>query len=320
MEDFTCLMDIDPNPMIAFDIEEESEILNYVSTSTETSKELNYLEQKFNTIDIKEKSAEEEKSSICSNKSTYYSSKSSCTKRKTNEYKKTMAVDSALKFKLETLLLALFKRKKPNKPPKKEYIRCTLIRGHKRSIRQSFQGIYPSKGIHKFLLTDAKSYRIWNYLTQICLRDSRDSAIMMEKSSTVKGPKTDGKSKRQQIKENDELKKSFNDDFCRSYFLEEVIKEHYYYYIKLLFAHFDCDILCEKFNFFCCEGRHTDICTKKWELLNIFVSDLMLTDIKIDPWFPIGEQRQKITLEDIDELSKVAAYNKDDDDISQFLA
>ena len=46
------------------------------------------------------------------------------------------------------------------KAPKKEYLRCKLIRGHKRAIRQINKGILPKATLNKFDKRDTKSIEI----------------------------------------------------------------------------------------------------------------------------------------------------------------
>ncbi|CAG9311221.1 unnamed protein product [Blepharisma stoltei] len=193
------------------------------------------------------------------------------------------------------------------KHPKKEYIRCKLIRGHKRANRQIQENVLPNKTIHRFNPNDTESASIWETLKEVY---ARNQEVLRDLSLTENGPQTDGKSKR--LPSNDP--KSFNTTFCANYFKEQATRESFFYYTELLFCNFEPKILIEKFEIWCCpEGsKHDFMCDRKWSLLKRYINDLMIEDLKADPWFPTNYNREKITDEELTEILKMDK-NRDGD-------
>lgn len=165
------------------------------------------------------------------------------------------------------------------KPPKKEYLRCKIIRGHKRAMRQIIKGKTPKATLHKFSINDSRSLEVWRCLKALI---DLNSGLFMDCSNTVSGPKTDGQAKR---KNSEGFEKSFNIAFCSNYFSHEKVRESYYYYIQLLFTSFNLTDLCEKFNFKCCKGDpHKIICVEKWVMLKEYLEYYLIKELDLEPF------------------------------------
>ncbi|OMJ67672.1 hypothetical protein SteCoe_35089 [Stentor coeruleus] len=165
------------------------------------------------------------------------------------------------------------------KPPKKEYLRCKIIRGHKRAMRQIIKGKTPKATLHKFSTDDFRSLDVWRCLKVVI---NQNPNLFMDCSNTVSGPKTDGQAKR---KNSEGIEKSFNIAFCSNYFSHEEVRESYYYYIQLLFTNFDLKVLCEKFNFKCCNGDpHKINCVEKWVMLKEYLEYHMIKELDLEPF------------------------------------
>jgi len=180
------------------------------------------------------------------------------TKNDANEIKKP-----GRKRDRDTQILSMFftRKSKAGTPPKKEYLRCKLIRGHKRANRQIKDGVHPNKTIHKFDLANGKARDIWHTL-QLHFFKNRD--VLEIESLTESGPTTDGKKKRGKEIIDKGTQKSFNTEYVKRYFLNEATKISFYYYVELIFADMNPEILCDKFDFFCCKPPHHDAsCTEK---------------------------------------------------------
>jgi hypothetical protein len=185
----------------------------------------------------------------------------------------------AKKSKNEIRALSSFK--KDLKAPKKEYIRCKLIRGHKRAIRQAIKKIHPTKTIHRVDELSEVEHKSW---TKFCLHVLDNKAELIEKSKTENGPKTDGASKRKQNIVSLESQKSFNDDFCREYFSDNLTIESFGLYVDIIFANLDPENLIARFEFNCCDKKnitHTIECDIKWEILKKYLQLDMISDLGI---------------------------------------
>lgn len=193
-----------------------------------------------------------------------------------------METNSKSNIKQESKALTLFDtcRKSATQTPKKEYVRCKLIRGHKRAVRQIMAGQKPKTTIHKFNQEDGKSNSIWLLLSQLI---ERESPIFEDTSKTESGPITDGKSKRS-LETSKDSQKSFNGTFCKNYFQHPYIRESFSIYIDLIFSNFDPEVLCEKFEFRCCRGnKHRIECLEKWNKLMNYLKLEMIEELGLLP-------------------------------------
>jgi hypothetical protein len=171
-------------------------------------------------------------------------------------------------------------RKSIQLPPKKEYVRCKLIRGHKRAIRQIIQNQIPKTTVHKFSETDDKAQSLWHIIKQLYENHPEEFDDI---SKTESGPITDGKTKR----EDNEFKrteKSFNSRFCEEYFRSMNVRESFSVYLELIFCHFDPEVLSEKFEFSCCRmEKHSVECLEKWLFLKDYLKDDMIKEVRCEP-------------------------------------
>ncbi|CAG9315082.1 unnamed protein product [Blepharisma stoltei] len=188
----------------------------------------------------------------------------------------------------DTLLLSCFKsHKNPNKPPKKEYLRCQLIRHHKKLNRCIKDINCPDKNMGNFNRYNEEACRLYEILKNIF---EKNQNILEVESQTESGPMTDGRSKRNTNEE--QAEKSYNTKYIQSYFRNEAVKQSFFYFVELVFSDSNPQILCEKFGFCCCLSQtlqeHSDSCFENWENLKIYVQIKMLEDLKIDAWKPEG--------------------------------
>ena len=171
-------------------------------------------------------------------------------------------------------------RKSAKIPPKKEYIRCKLIRGHKRAIRQIISNQLPKATIHKFDPEDSKAQSLWMMMKQLYITNQSELDSI---SKTESGPVTDGRSKR----DKDSIKsseKSFNSSFCKAYFHSKSVRDSFGVYLDLVFSLFDPRVLSEKFEFYCCRSElHSVDCLEKWVSLMEYLKTDMLTEVGCEP-------------------------------------
>ncbi|OMJ90500.1 hypothetical protein SteCoe_7087 [Stentor coeruleus] len=156
---------------------------------------------------------------------------------------------------------------KPNekaelRQPKREYIRTKLIRGHKRAIRQAVTNQFPKKTIHKVDENNKNQKDSWEMFKAHVVKADTD---IIRISKTENGPLTDGKNRRMLESSNDLSCKTWNDDSVKVYFSTQYIRESFKLYIDVIFAVMDCNELCARFGFNCCETKtHLARCLEIW--------------------------------------------------------
>lgn len=186
------------------------------------------------------------------------------------------------KRKTETLIMKMFltsNKLKSNstkshstkiQSPKKEYVRCKVIRGHKKLIRSLLENFIPKTGIAKFKLGNkiqAFHYRKFHdHLNE-------NQQLLSEISLTESGPLTDGKSK-QRSKEKDAYKSSFNNEFCAEYFENQVIRDSFKLFCEIIFSKHNPKNLKKRLGFNCCDSEiHTLECYEKWQCLKYYLQN-----------------------------------------------
>jgi hypothetical protein len=183
------------------------------------------------------------------------------------------------KRKTETLIMKKFLRELTSEGcPKKEYVRCKVIRSHKKLIRIVINGKTPSKGLVKYNPKDKNELKAFRQF-QDHLNDHIEELEII--SATDSGPLTDGKNKRSAADPN--ALKSFNNNFCKSYFNSKAVRESFYLMAELVFNNFDPEVLIKKFGFYCCSRMfHTLECFEKWMLLKFYLQEEIFSTLGVD--------------------------------------
>ncbi|CAG9319803.1 unnamed protein product [Blepharisma stoltei] len=189
------------------------------------------------------------------------------------------------KLKHWSLVLTFFcnPKSKALKPPKKEYLRCKLIRGHKRILRQLRKCVMPRKTLNRFDHSSHSARRLFDMLRSCYYRNAEELDRLSETSS---GPITDGRAKRKHTPLA-HVENSFNVTFCESYFSPASIRESYFLYVELVFSELNPEILCDKFDFWCCKKRrHDGTCVEKWLLMKDVIQFNMISELGNEPIVP----------------------------------
>ena len=172
---------------------------------------------------------------------------------------------------------------KNGKALKKEYVRCQIIRGIKKCARYMAERRKPQKGIHQFNVGEQEKMRIWHEMEQMV---SLLPELFSSLGSTCEGPATDGKviRKRQRL-ETPEFR-SFNDDYCKHFYMHEEVRQFHFYYLQLVYGigHVDPKSISEKLSVFCCGGCHTDQCVSIWERVRNYVMFEMIQQLGLEPF------------------------------------
>jgi len=147
--------------------------------------------------------------------------------------------------------------------PKKEYLRCKLIRGCKKFMRHLAQKKDPHK-ITKFKKTTPKIKRIWEKMQKFREFNLETLEEFSKTDTTL----------------SDEVYKSYNSKFCSRFFENLLVRKVFRQYIKLLFVDFEVNRLEKEFNFSCCvERKHDDFCLFAWEELKKYILSEMVDEV-----------------------------------------
>ena len=174
-------------------------------------------------------------------------------------------------------------RTKNNKPLKKEYVRCQIIRGIKKCVRYLCKGRKPQKGIHQFDLDDMEKSGIWQSMKEI-VGSKRELFEMI--GATCEGPATDGKVIRKRDRLDVPEFRSFNDDYCRRFYSSEEVRQFHFHYLQLVYGVSGIDVndVSRRLSVSCCSGCHTVHCVNVWEQVRHYVMFGMLEQLGIEPY------------------------------------
>lgn len=209
------------------------------------------------------------------------------------------------KRKLETLIMKKFTTVKPGKSPapKKEYVRCKVIRGHKKMIRNLLDNSIPKKGIAKFR---CKNKHQVNFYSAFQAHLIENKEILNKISLTESGPLTDGKNKMRK-EERLGCANSFNNKFCQEYFSDPAVRYSFKLFFEIVFSKFKPKSLEKRFGFSCCNHFvHTLDCFEKWQGLKFYLQNELFETLDInDGYFDESDPK---SIPDISELLEFRDY------------
>lgn len=169
----------------------------------------------------------------------------------------------------------LFKDKN-NRQPKKEYVRCGIVRAFKRGMREALKNKTPKSKLHQVISNNSQSVNAWEDFKLECF-NNRHSVFNLSK--TEEGPNTDGKSKRIKMSASN----SYNDAYCKKFFENALVQKLYQMYCSVVFSVKTCKVLRSKFAI--TPKKHDDKsctnCERPWNLFEGYVTKSMLEDIGI---------------------------------------
>lgn len=183
------------------------------------------------------------------------------------------------KVKDETLIRSLFSSFKHQIKghPKKEYLRCKLIRFHKRANRKIKHGKKMYNNVHT--MSERANFN-WNKLSEVY---HQYASVLDNVSLTYFEPKKFKPKARPTCLAN----RSFNTEFCVKYFTSQETRESFFYFVEYMFSDLDPEILSKTFGFKCCSGaEHQLECAYKWLLLKRYSNYFLVEDLKLEAWFP----------------------------------
>ena len=180
--------------------------------------------------------------------------------------------------KTEHYALNKFKYINSRKHLKKENLRCQIIRSFKRALREivNKKKLPIISGLHSFDSQTPKAVSLWNEISCIVSQFSEFSDI----AQTENGPNTDGKSK----KKEKVSAKSYNTEYCKSFFEPQIVRFCFSFYLELIFTPFEPKKLTKKFKFLCCEEKdHRFDCLAKWDLLKRYLNYIFFLELELEP-------------------------------------
>ena len=181
------------------------------------------------------------------------------------------------------------------KSPKKEYLRCKLIRGCKKCIRYLTQGKNPQK-IVKFKKPSVKAKDV---IHKMITFHQENLGVLTDFSKT-------------DTKLSDQTFKSYNSNFCSNFFKNEAVRKLFRFYIKLIFLDTDVPKLQKEFNFTCCFKKdHSLECHEKWSHLKEYILHEMIQEVlsfssrsSPDEWAYSSKEEKSEEIENKSELSQ----------------
>lgn len=146
---------------------------------------------------------------------------------------------------------------------KKEYLRCQLIRGHNRLIKNALARKLPRKTLNKIRKTNTSQMEKWKIFKSF-------SELNIKPRFQIKDYQLPNY-------------KSFNNKNCYQYFSDPTLRQSFFLYCDVVLIDEDTDDLCEKFNMFCCleESEHSKICQGKWNKIKQFIRKEMISELCI---------------------------------------
>lgn len=157
------------------------------------------------------------------------------------KYKKGRSVSES------TGILSQFLDKSLEKSPRKDNIRCTLIRRITKLIRS----------VTKCQIKIPLNPKSLKLLEIISTNIDELSKLVDKKNLPFIEKKTNKKFK------------SYNSSYCRIFFSNNIIRELYFIYIDYIFKTRTFDQRCKDLGVYCCKDKRirSSKCTKKWEML-----------------------------------------------------
>ena len=153
---------------------------------------------------------------------------------------------------------------------KKEYLRCKLIRGHKKTLRKINKAVLTNKA-----LPNSEHAAIWQAMAQLF---NEEPAIFRRRSQICSGPCTDSRRKGFPPV----TFKSFNEDFCQAYFKPVLVRRSFVLYLDLVFQDCSPGPLVKHFQFSCCESNdHVPDCVALWQTLKVMVQQKLIRDVDL---------------------------------------
>ena len=193
----------------------------------------------------------------------------------------------ALKFHKTTTVLSNFCKKKIQKrnknieysgEPKKEYLRCKLIRGLKKSIRLVQIGAVSKN----FQYLNETALSKWSSFALFTNQQSDQFFSLASTKVTVQGSKI----------------KSYNQNYCQYFFSVPEIRSSYHYYTEFLFTDLDPKRLCKEFKFQCCiNSEHSLACSMLWNKMKNYIQNDILEELGFIPEYSTQEEIAEINTE-----------------------
>ena len=162
--------------------------------------------------------------------------------------------------------------------PKKEFFNVFMIRAIKRAIRYISQGKVPKNTAIAVDVTKDNEIEIWQRIKVVY---KADPGRLLTLANTSCGPETDGRSKRNK-KKGKSVFKSFNNEYCKLFFLDERMRKIFHLLIDLIFCDLSPARLKSKLKFNCCTyDEHGQHCYEIWEEFKEYLKHNYFIDLEV---------------------------------------
>lgn len=186
------------------------------------------------------------------------------------------------------------KNKKSSKHPKRENFNAFIIRSIRKIFRIISKSNYPKSNTFGIDIRNPKQSRHWNELIVIY---NSNPKLGKEISKTDNNPQKQKKNSkvfevcaddykelsiRQEPKSLKAIEKSFNQEYCKFFFENQMVEKAYVELIEIIFSEFYPGELCRRFNFHCClKNSHDESCIEKWKNLRNYLENDYIKDLLI---------------------------------------
>lgn len=197
--------------------------------------------------------------------------------------------DWNIKINFNKILKNFFRAGEKN--PKREFFNAFIIRCVRRFLHCLVSGNCPKKTSIRIDHGDVAQSRVWEEGLKL-YSHNKERAILI--SQMAKGPSTS--LIYNSIDENCPRVKSFNNQFCKDFFKDQIAIKTFELLTTLFFIDNKPDKLSERFRFKCCtDYNHDTACEEKWFCLHNYMKESYLVDIGVDSVYE-GELSQDTCL------------------------
>ena len=171
-----------------------------------------------------------------------------------------------LKHEADELLRTFIHSKNLLKRPKKEYLRCSIIRSHKRMLQMLFKKRLTRRDKQRLATRTAIQVQAWEQFRAASQSPLLGQVIKISPPGQTNGSKAQTR--------------SFNNTYCRKYFETPAARKSYAAYVDYYFADATPADLSNKLNILCCLSEHDASCLERWEAMKHYLQVALLAELK----------------------------------------
>lgn len=177
-----------------------------------------------------------------------------------------------------TFLLSNFHNKN-NKPLRKEYIRCQIIRATKKCVRCMLTGRKTTTGLFRLLPRDIEMMLIWQQMERLVVCNREFFTSLSDTREVTKGVNGQNEGKVGPFR-------TYSDTYCRSFYSNVLTRQFHSLCMLVIYGEGRANPkqLCEKLEAYCCAGGHSARCEVKWDQLRDYAKYGMISELGLRPY------------------------------------